>query len=305
MLCLAADLGSGLPFEHGLHSTLFVMRLADRLGADSEVAAQAYYECLLFYIGCTVDAEITAELFDEGELLRHFSPAMFGDTDADHGRHHARPGRLVGCAAGARPQGRHPAPESRARSLPPPRRVVRGRADVERAPRRASCGARPRRVPAHRGGALGTAAHVLGQQAGIPDTDTVHGLLARLEHTSFQLPAAAVIVPAEAAMCDTRTYLRLVRAADAAGVKVVPVGDDRQAPCADAGGTAGRAQPPRGRDRARGQPRFENLAQRDAAEQLRDRKAPPPSPNWVSWGWWPSSARYATPTRRSSATGWS
>ena len=68
----------GFPFEHGLHSTLFAMRLAERLGVDSETASLTYYGCLLFYVGCTADAEITAELFDEGALLTHFTPVMFG-----------------------------------------------------------------------------------------------------------------------------------------------------------------------------------------------------------------------------------
>jgi len=77
-LCLATDLGMGLPFEHGLHSTLFAMRLAERLGVDSQTASQTYYGCLLFYVGCTADAEIMAEQFDEGALLRHFTPVMFG-----------------------------------------------------------------------------------------------------------------------------------------------------------------------------------------------------------------------------------
>jgi HD-GYP domain-containing protein (c-di-GMP phosphodiesterase class II) len=77
-LCLATDLGIGLPFEHGLQSTVFAMRLADRLGVDSDTAAQVYYGCLLFYVGCTVDAEVTADLFADGGLLTHFNPVMFG-----------------------------------------------------------------------------------------------------------------------------------------------------------------------------------------------------------------------------------
>jgi HD-GYP domain-containing protein (c-di-GMP phosphodiesterase class II) len=77
-LCLATDLGMGLPFEHGLHSTLFAMRLGESLGVDSETASQTYYACLLVYVGCTADAEIAAELFDEGALATHFAPVMFG-----------------------------------------------------------------------------------------------------------------------------------------------------------------------------------------------------------------------------------
>jgi HD-GYP domain-containing protein (c-di-GMP phosphodiesterase class II) len=77
-LCLATDLGTGLPFEHGLHSTLIAMRLADSLGIGHEEAAQTYYACLLVYAGCTADAEIAAEFFDEDALAIHFSPVMFG-----------------------------------------------------------------------------------------------------------------------------------------------------------------------------------------------------------------------------------
>jgi hypothetical protein len=33
-LCLATDLGMGFPFEHGLHSTLIAIRLAERTTSD-------------------------------------------------------------------------------------------------------------------------------------------------------------------------------------------------------------------------------------------------------------------------------
>lgn len=77
-LSLATDLGMGLPFEYRLQSTLVALRLAERLDLDAETASSTYYGCLLFYIGCTADAEITAELFKEGALPAHFAPAMFG-----------------------------------------------------------------------------------------------------------------------------------------------------------------------------------------------------------------------------------
>jgi hypothetical protein len=77
-LSLATDLGMGLPLEHGLHSTVFAMRLCTRLGVDVETASQVYYGCLLFYVGCTADAEVQAELFADGALLAHFTPVMFG-----------------------------------------------------------------------------------------------------------------------------------------------------------------------------------------------------------------------------------
>jgi hypothetical protein len=68
-LSLATDLGMGLPFEHGLQSTLVALRLAERLGVDAEEASSTYYGCLLFYIGCTADAEISAALSTTARCL--------------------------------------------------------------------------------------------------------------------------------------------------------------------------------------------------------------------------------------------
>jgi HD-GYP domain-containing protein (c-di-GMP phosphodiesterase class II) len=77
-LSLATDLGMGLPFEHGLQSTVVALRLADRLGVDTETTRATYYGCLLFYIGCTADAATADRYFDDGALLAHFTPVMFG-----------------------------------------------------------------------------------------------------------------------------------------------------------------------------------------------------------------------------------
>jgi HD-GYP domain-containing protein (c-di-GMP phosphodiesterase class II)/DNA-binding CsgD family transcriptional regulator len=76
-LSLATDLGTGLPLEHGLRSTLLAMRLAERLGVDADTASQTYYACLLFYIGCTADSEAAAEIF-AGDLHGEYTPVMFG-----------------------------------------------------------------------------------------------------------------------------------------------------------------------------------------------------------------------------------
>ncbi len=76
-LSLATDLGMGFPLEHGLHSTLIAMRLGERLGVDASTACQTYYGCLLFYIGCTADADVAAEDF-EGDIHVHYTPVMFG-----------------------------------------------------------------------------------------------------------------------------------------------------------------------------------------------------------------------------------
>jgi HD-GYP domain-containing protein (c-di-GMP phosphodiesterase class II) len=78
-LSLATDLGIGVPLEHGLQSTLVAMRLGERLGVDSATASQVYYACLLFYVGCTADAEVAAETFgDDDALTTHALPGRFG-----------------------------------------------------------------------------------------------------------------------------------------------------------------------------------------------------------------------------------
>ena len=76
-LCLATDLGMGLPFEHGLQSTLFAARLGERLGADADTLRQAYYACLLFHSACITDAHVAAQIFG-GSLGEHHAPVMFG-----------------------------------------------------------------------------------------------------------------------------------------------------------------------------------------------------------------------------------
>jgi HD-GYP domain-containing protein (c-di-GMP phosphodiesterase class II) len=80
-LSLATDLGIGVPLEHGLQSTLVAMRLGEMLGVDPETASQTYYACLLFYVGCTADAEVAADTFgDDDALTTHAMPARFGST---------------------------------------------------------------------------------------------------------------------------------------------------------------------------------------------------------------------------------
>ena len=78
-LSLATDLGIAVPLEHGLQSTLLAMRLADRLKVDAETAVQTYYACQLFYIGCTANADVPAELFGADDALAMpASPSRFG-----------------------------------------------------------------------------------------------------------------------------------------------------------------------------------------------------------------------------------
>ncbi len=80
-LCLATDLGMGLPLMHGLQSTLFATRLGERLGIDQETSRHAYYACMLFHAGCTTDAEIAAEIFGAA-MVEHSVPAMFASRPA-------------------------------------------------------------------------------------------------------------------------------------------------------------------------------------------------------------------------------
>jgi hypothetical protein len=78
-LCLATDLGMGFPFEHGLHTTLIAMRLANKLGIDRQSASQTYYACLLSHASCTTEAHVAAEVFG-GSLTTKFNPVMYGSV---------------------------------------------------------------------------------------------------------------------------------------------------------------------------------------------------------------------------------
>ena len=78
-LCLATDLGMGFPFEHGLHTTIIAMRLADRLGVDLETRRSTYYTALLMHAGCTTDVHLAAGLFG-GSLTERVNPVMYGRT---------------------------------------------------------------------------------------------------------------------------------------------------------------------------------------------------------------------------------
>ncbi len=78
-LCLATDLGMGFPFEHGLQTTLIASRLAERLGVDAETRSQAYYACLLVHAGCTTDAHMGPEVFNDS-LLENLNPVLYGSN---------------------------------------------------------------------------------------------------------------------------------------------------------------------------------------------------------------------------------
>ena len=85
----------------------------------------------------------------------------------------------------------------------------------------------------------GRAADELHARARI-DSYTVHGLLRDLERGGdWQLPDRAVMVVDEAGMVDTRRLARLLDHAADARAKVVLIGDERQVPAVEAGGSFG------------------------------------------------------------------
>ena len=78
-LCLGTDLGMAFPFEHGLHTTVIAMRVAERLGLDREDASRTYFACLLAHAGCTTEAHTAAEVFG-GSMTDSFNPVKYGST---------------------------------------------------------------------------------------------------------------------------------------------------------------------------------------------------------------------------------
>jgi HD-GYP domain-containing protein (c-di-GMP phosphodiesterase class II) len=77
-LSLPTDLFLGVPLEHGLHSTLVAMGICDKMGVDAETAQQAYYLCLLFYVGCTATVDISTRIFDDVDgITKYATPSRF------------------------------------------------------------------------------------------------------------------------------------------------------------------------------------------------------------------------------------
>jgi len=55
-LAAAADLGLGLPLDHGLRTALIAMRLADLVGLADRDREDLFYLTLLRMAGCTVES---------------------------------------------------------------------------------------------------------------------------------------------------------------------------------------------------------------------------------------------------------
>ena len=72
-LCLATDLATGQPLEHGLRRALLAVWLGEELGLSAEDLRNVYYVALLGTVGCTIEGAALAHLFkdesDFGEQL--------------------------------------------------------------------------------------------------------------------------------------------------------------------------------------------------------------------------------------------
>jgi hypothetical protein len=219
-LSLATDLGIGVPLEHGLHSPLLAMRLGERLGVDQDTASQTYYACLLFYVGCTADAEVAAGTFgDDDALTRHALPARFG----------SRPEMTTGILRALADPG-SPAPVralQMARGMPRAARELRGHVT-------AFC-----EVAQMLTDRLGLPASVQGLFAYLVERWDGKGLPGRARGEAIPLPVRIASVARDAA------FQRMLGGPEHAA-RVVRLGGDagpRARPAADPGGRGDRAGP--------------------------------------------------------------
>ena len=83
----------------------------------------------------------------------------------------------------------------------------------------------------------GQAARTLGAEAGIDESRTIASLLWRLDHGKARLDSSTVVVCDEAGMTDDPAMLRLLAATEAAGSKLIIVGDHRQLGAVGPGGS--------------------------------------------------------------------
>jgi len=64
-LCLATDLATGHPLEHGLRRTLLAVWLGEELGLTEQELSDAYYGALLGGIGCTLEGATLSGFFED------------------------------------------------------------------------------------------------------------------------------------------------------------------------------------------------------------------------------------------------
>src|SRR5229473_2675420 len=65
VLCLATDLGTGKPLDHGLRTCLLAMDIGHDLRLDESTLVDLYYLAMLRMLGCTVDASRGAEIMGD------------------------------------------------------------------------------------------------------------------------------------------------------------------------------------------------------------------------------------------------
>ncbi len=115
----------------------------------------------------------------------------------------------------------------------------------------------------------GQAAAVLRKDGGI-DATTLDRLLVDVANGTRSIPRGALVVLDEAGMCPTRNRLMLQRLVDDAGAKVAQVGDHRQIPSVDVGGSHARLAETLGAITLGKDHRLKHPGLRDAAEYLRE-----------------------------------
>lgn len=69
-LSLTTDLGAGVPFEKGLRTCVVASGLAEELGLARSDQQSAYFAALLRSLGCTAQASVFAELFDNAVAVQ-------------------------------------------------------------------------------------------------------------------------------------------------------------------------------------------------------------------------------------------
>src|SRR3981081_2342528 len=65
ILCLATDLGTGKPLDHGLRTCLLAMDIGHDLGLGEAALIELYYLAMLRMLGCTVDASRAADIMGD------------------------------------------------------------------------------------------------------------------------------------------------------------------------------------------------------------------------------------------------
>jgi HD domain len=82
-LSLTTDLGSGVPFEKGLRTSVVASRLAQALDLSLGDRRAIYYAALLRSLGCTAHASAFAEMFDDDVAIqRELKTLDFSDPEA-------------------------------------------------------------------------------------------------------------------------------------------------------------------------------------------------------------------------------